>query len=230
MPTLSQRTARTFPVPAIAPSLLAADPGRLAEEVARVEEAGADLLHFDVMDGHFVPNLTFGPGICEAVRRTTKLYIDVHLMLDNPDVFIKPFAEAGADNITFHAEVTDAAPDLIGRIHDLGCDAGITVNPDVSVELIRPVIGDVEMVLIMSVFAGFGGQKFIPAALDKIRMVRPWLRSGQRLVVDGGITPETAGEAARSGADVLVAGTSIFRSPDARQAIAAIRAASVRQG
>ncbi|MBN2582752.1 MAG: ribulose-phosphate 3-epimerase [Planctomycetes bacterium] len=219
---------RNFPVPAIAPSLLASDFGRLAEEVARIEEAGADLIHFDVMDGHFVPNLTFGPGICEAVRRVTDLYIDVHLMLDNPQVFFKPFAEAGADNITFHAEVTDTAAELTGQIHDLGLDAGITVNPDVSVELLRPVVDDVEMVLIMSVFAGFGGQKFIPSSIERVRTVRPWLRDGQRLEIDGGITPETAVEAARAGADVLVAGTSVFRAPDAREAIAALRAAAVR--
>ena len=222
---MSRRRDRNFPPLAVAPSILSADLGRLAEEIARVEQAGADLLHVDVMDGHFVRNLTFGPVVVEAIRRATDLNLDVHLMLDNPADFFEPFAEAGADNITFHAEVTDEPAEFARRIHDLGCDAGITVNPDAPVDLLRPAMDDVEMVLIMSVCAGFGGQAFMPETLEKVRTVRPWLARGQRLEIDGGINPDTAPRAVAAGADILVAGTAVFGAPDATVAIRRLRAA-----
>ncbi len=222
---MSRNRWSNLPVPAVAPSILAADLGHLADEVARAEAAGADAIHLDVMDGHFVPNLTFGPAVCEAVRRATNLYLDVDLMLDAPGDFVKPFAEAGADNITFHAEVVGRPGELVDRIHELGCEAGVKVDPDGPASLVRPVVDQVELVLVMSVYAGFGGQAFMPEVLDKMREIRSWLKDGQRLEVDGGINSETAALVMAAGADVLVAGTAVFKAADPATAIRRIRAA-----
>ena len=220
-----KRSLSQLPRPAIAPSILASDFARLADEIARAEAGGADLLHLDVMDGHFVPNLTIGPAVVEKVRAVTGLPLDVHLMIEEPARFIEAFAKAGADNITFHAEVVGEPQALAARIHELGCAAGVTVNPDTPAERLRPAVAYVDMVLVMSVFAGFGGQKFIPEVLPKMRSIRGWLRPDQRLEVDGGIDSETVGPAAAAGADTIVAGTAIFRAPggDYAAAIATLR-------
>jgi len=223
-----RRLLRDLPRPAVAPSLLAADFARLADEVARVRDAGADLLHLDVMDGHFVPNLTLGPVVVEKLRAVTDLLLDVHLMVEEPGRFLQPFAEAGADNLTFHAEVVADPAAMAARIHELGCTAGICVNPDADVALVLPGIPHVEMVLLMSVYAGFGGQQFMPGVLPRLRAVREALEPGQRLEVDGGIYEDTAARVAEAGADTLVAGTAVFRAPgrDYAKAVAALRRAA----
>jgi len=224
-----KRSLRALPRPAIAPSILASDFARLADEIAQVEEAGADLLHVDAMDGHFVPNLTIGPVVVERIRPVTNLCLDVHLMMDEPGRYIQAFAEAGADNITFHAEVASDPEALAGRIHELGCEAGITINPDGPVDRLRRAVPHVDMVLLMTIYAGFGGQKFLPEVLPMIRTVRGWLTDEQRLEVDGGIHAGTIADAAAAGADVFVAGTAVFGRPDRDYAkgIADLRAAAV---
>lgn len=207
----------------VAPSLLAADFTNLEREIRRIEEAGIEVLHIDVMDGHFVPNLTFGPPIVEALRKITALHFDVHLMLDNPGKFLKPFADAGADGITVHLEIHPEPEAILQEIGALGKVRGISLNPDMPVERLAGHLDYVDRILLMSVFPGFGGQKFIPESLERLRQIRALI--GERdieLEIDGGITVENAAAVREAGATLLVAGTSTFRAPDIRQAVAAI--------
>ncbi len=211
----------------IAPSILSADFAHLADEVAAVEAAGADLLHVDVMDGHFVPNLTIGPPIVESLRNVTALPLDVHLMVTNPDAVIADFAKAGATYLTVHTETCPHLHRTIQGIKEHGVKAGVTLNPSTSLSTLEEVVADADLVLIMSVNPGFGGQTFIPACLDKIQRARQLIdRTGGHalLEVDGGIKVENAGDVLNAGADVLVAGSAIFHSPNYAATIAAFRA------
>ena len=212
----------------LAPSLLSADFVRLAEEIARVEAAGADWLHLDIMDGHFVPNLTFGPPIVAAIRKISKLPLDVHLMVSNPAALVEQFAEAGADYLTVHVETEPHLHRLVNRIRELGVKPAVTLNPATSVDLLDEILSEVDMVLVMSVNPGFGGQKFIPASLDKIRRLRQKLKRLDRQVlieVDGGVNQETAPQLIEAGVDVLVAGSAVFGSADMKATIAALKQA-----
>jgi ribulose-phosphate 3-epimerase len=203
----------------IAPSLLAADFAHLADHVRVIEQAGAEILHLDVMDGHFVPNISFGVPIIEKLRPVSKLFFDTHLMITDPVKYAEPFIKAGSDLLTFHIEVTDAPMKVVEHIRSLGARVGVTLNPGTSVDAIWPVVEAVDLVLVMSVWPGFGGQKFIPGALDKLRAIRARLRPEQRLEVDGGIGPATAGEAVAAGADTLVAGSAVFDQIDPAKAM-----------
>ena len=210
----------------IAPSILYADFAHLADEVAAVEAAGADLLHVDVMDGHFVPNLTIGPPIVESLRKVTALPLDVHLMVTNPDTVIPDFAQAGANYLTVHTETCPHLHRTLQSIKEQGVKAGVTLNPSTSLNTVEEVVPDVDLVLIMSVNPGFGGQTFISACLDKLRRARQLIdRTGSQalLEVDGGIKVENAAEVLKAGANVLVAGSAIFHSPNYANTIAAFR-------
>ncbi|MCP9450437.1 MAG: ribulose-phosphate 3-epimerase [Nitrospira sp.] len=212
----------------IAPSILSADFARLADEAAAVERAGADLLHVDVMDGHFVPNLTVGPPIVQALKKETKLPLDVHLMITNADAFIGEFAKAGADYLTVHVEACPHLHRTVQSIKEHGVKAGVTLNPATPVHSLEEILPDVDLVLIMSVNPGFGGQTFISSCLSKIRAVRRMLdRIGSRalLEVDGGVKTDNAAQVLEAGADVLVAGSAIFSGSDYAVTIAALRAA-----
>ena len=212
----------------IAPSILSADFARLADEVAAVEQAGADLLHIDVMDGHFVPNLTIGPPIVESLRKVTKLPLDVHLMITNADAFIPEFAKAGADYLTVHVEACPHLHRTIQSIKELKVKAGVTLNPATPVHTLQEILAEVDLVLIMSVNPGFGGQKFIDSCLAKVKAVRQMLdRIGSHalLEVDGGVKAENAAQVLEAGADVLVAGSAIFSGSDYAARIAALRTA-----
>lgn len=216
----------------IAPSILSADFARLGEEVRNVITAGADLIHFDVMDNHYVPNLTFGPMICEALKPYSDVPIDVHLMVSPVDDLIQSFAKAGADMITFHPEATKHVDRSLGLIKDLGCQAGLVLNPATSVSMLENVLDRLDMVLLMSVNPGFGGQSFIPQTLVKIKQVRAMLdeyevKSGRHIAleVDGGIKTNNIAEVAAAGADTFVAGSAIFSQPDYKVVIDEMRKA-----
>lgn len=212
----------------IAPSILAADFVRLADEIAAVERAGADLLHVDVMDGHFVPNLTIGPPVVESIKKVTKLPLDVHLMITNADTFIPEFVSAGADYVTVHVEACPHLHRTIQSIKERGAKAGVTLNPATPVSLLQDILADVDLVLVMSVNPGFGGQKFIPSVLKKIAAIREMLdriQSRALLEVDGGVKVDNAAQIIAAGANVLVAGSAIFSSQDYAGTIAALRAA-----
>jgi len=210
----------------IAPSILSADFGHLADAVSQVEAAGADFIHVDVMDGHFVPNLTIGPPIVEALRPVTTLPLDVHLMMTNPDQFIPEFAQAGANYLTVHVETCPHLHRTIQLIKEHGVKAGVTLNPSTPIVTLEEVAHLVDLILIMSVNPGFGGQSFIPSSLDKIFRARELItrtHSSALLEVDGGIKVDNAGDIVRAGADVLVAGSAIFGSSDYSSTIQALR-------
>ena len=210
----------------IAPSLLAANFVRLAEDIAKVEAAGADWLHLDIMDGHFVPNLTFGPPIVAAIRKITTLPLDVHLMITNPSALVDDFAAAGADWLTVHGETEPHLHRLITHIRELGVRPAVALNPATPANTLEEILPEVDMVLVMSVNPGFGGQKFIPSSIDKIRRLKKQINALNREVlieVDGGINAITSPLVREAGADVLVAGSAVFGNDDLAAAIRQIR-------
>jgi len=213
----------------IAPSILACDFARLGEELEAVERGGADWIHVDVMDGHFVPNLTIGPPVVEAVRRSTRLPLDVHLMIEEPERSIPDYVSAGAGTVGVHVETCPHLHRTLGQIRELGARCCVVLNPATPAALVEPVLGDADQVLVMTVNPGFGGQKFIASQLGKIERIRRWIDERELSVdlqVDGGIGPETVGRAAAAGADVFVAGTAIFGAPDYGAAIEGLRRAA----
>lgn len=210
------------PILRLAPSILSADFSRLGEEVRAIEAAGCDLVHFDVMDNHYVPNLTIGPLVCEAIRPHVRIPIDVHLMVEPVDAIIPLFAKAGANIITFHPEASKHVDRSLSMIRELGCKAGLVLNPATPLSVLDHVMDKLDMVLLMSVNPGFGGQKFIPSTLDKLRLVRARIDAhvaagGQPiwLEVDGGVKTDNIREIAQAGADTFVAGSAVFGAPDA---------------
>jgi ribulose-phosphate 3-epimerase len=215
----------------VAPSILSADFGRLAEEVRAVESAGADWIHVDVMDGRFVPNITIGPPVVKAIRAATRLPVDVHLMIVEPEKYLDDFAAAGADVLSVHAEACPHLNRTLQHIHHLGKRAGVVLNPSTSEDALRYVMGAVDIVLVMSVNPGFGGQAFLPEVLAKVRAIREMIERGGRpvaLEIDGGIASDTAALATEAGARVLVAGNAVFTHEDYVKAIATLREAGRR--
>ncbi|MCP3026168.1 ribulose-phosphate 3-epimerase [Halobacillus sp. A5] len=210
----------------IAPSILAADFANLAKEIKDVEQGGADYIHVDVMDGHFVPNITIGPLIVESIRPHTDLPLDVHLMIANPDQFIDSFAKAGADILTVHQEACPHLHRTVQLIKSYGIKAGVVINPATPAETLLPILKEVDLVLLMTVNPGFGGQAFIPEVLNKIEQIAKWRNEYNyqyEIEVDGGVNDQTAEECITAGADVLVAGSAIFNQEDRKAAIASIK-------
>jgi ribulose-phosphate 3-epimerase len=215
----------------IAASILACDFGRLTDEIQAVADAGADWIHVDVMDGHFVPNITIGPRIVEVARDATQLPLDVHLMIEQPERYIDSFVKSGATTVGVHAEACPHLHRTVAQIREAGARASVTINPGTPANAVEAVLGDVDQVLVMTVNPGFGGQRFIAGTLPKIETLRGWIRDrglSVALEVDGGITEDTIASAARAGADAFVAGTAIFGAPNYREAITALRQAASR--
>ena len=210
----------------VAPSILSADFSKLGEEIKAVERAGADWIHIDVMDGHFVPNITIGPVVVSNIRKISDIFFDVHLMIENPGKYVEQFAKAGADLITIHAEACDDILNTINKVKDLGCKVGVSINPETSLKEIAGIVRDVDLVLIMSVHPGFGGQSFIEDVLSKIRETRKIIDKIDKkihLEVDGGINGKTAKAAIEHGADVLVAGNFVFTSASYKDVIQSLK-------
>ena len=212
----------------VAPSILSADFARLADEIAEIEAAGVNIVHLDVMDGHFVPNITIGPPVIAKLRKCSKLVFDSHLMISEPERYAERFVEAGVNHITFHIEVVDEPERLIDKLHKLGVTAGICLNPETPVERIESVAGFCDMVLVMTVHPGFGGQEFMPEAAKKIAKVKEIVGPETRIEVDGGIDVTTTPTVVAYGADTLVAGNAIFSESDRTAVINAIRRAATR--